>query len=393
MSNILNRQIEKLTTRKCNSYWKKGSWIFFSDVHWRRLTLSLVLSFHFTSGTLWARTELPESSRVIPDSNRTYPTSQTPDPNKKDEAKKQEKDPEPRNAPTISQPTGPDIQEAARRASNRQGTTMQIATVAAGIAATAAAVCAAQCPKGCCKLAPKWALGAALSGVTAMMMSMAMSKSNASVIDTSGGGIINPPPGDGGVAGPGNGTPGDNPDNTKPMVATKPNFKKPQEELDKVCAKTKTCVNLEKGTLTTPDGKTVDLAKASEGDLAAAGLDRSAIDQVRALTDQAFKEAEKKLASGTDKALGDLFESQEAQTGRMGNMDIDSGFDPQSILAQNAANKGSTSNRDPSAVAGLSKNFNGDPIGVAEENIFTLINRRYELQAQKQELRGVQPTP
>ena len=35
--------------------------------------------------------------------------------------------------------------------------------------------------------------------------------------------------------------------------------------------------------------------------------------------------------------------------------------------------------RDPSSLAGMQKNYNGEPIGVAADSIFLMMNRRYKV--------------
>lgn len=43
------------------------------------------------------------------------------------------------------------------------------------------------------------------------------------------------------------------------------------------------------------------------------------------------------------------------------------------------AGKSAVSNRDPAAFQGMSKDFNGEPIGVSEDSIFNMMNRRYKV--------------
>ncbi len=45
----------------------------------------------------------------------------------------------------------------------------------------------------------------------------------------------------------------------------------------------------------------------------------------------------------------------------------------------NGAGKSAASNRDPAAFQGMSKDFNGEPIGVSEDSIFNMMNRRYKV--------------
>lgn len=61
-----------------------------------------------------------------------------------------------------------------------------------------------------------------------------------------------------------------------------------------------------------------------------------------------------------------------------GSSSSSSDGDANAALADGKARGIKTPERTPSNVAGLSKNFNGEQIGVAEDNIFAMMNRRYQ---------------
>jgi hypothetical protein len=160
-------------------------------------------------------------------------------------------------------------------------------------------------------------------------------------------------------------------------LANNPHINEAQRNLDKSKNKTGLDINLTNGTIKTKDGKVIDIGSASAEDIAALGTDMG---QVGALVHEAYQEAEKKLGSvGLDKLDGDVID------GNNGSANTNAGIGIDVIEGKGIGSGDGMSSkkidRDPAKVAGLTKNFNGDPIGVSEENIFTLINRRYEVKA------------
>ena len=256
------------------------------------------------------------------------------------------------------------IQKLADKASKNQKMTMMISTAAAAYAGYQAYVNAVSCKKGnggACVKAALWGAGAGLSAAQAMKMSKAKSVSDASydgvTVDMDPSNPNNP-------ANSSNGQ----------DLSQDPNIQEAQRHLDKAKENGGVSVDLVKGTLI-QDGKTVDLASAGPGDL---GLSPAEMGQLSAMMTEAFNEAEKKVGAGVDKLDGDVFESDK---GAASSSIADIDYVDQS-LGNSGLSKDKKINRDPSQVAGLTKNYNGDPIGVAEENLFTLINRRYQIKAQ-----------
>lgn len=130
------------------------------------------------------------------------------------------------------------------------------------------------------------------------------------------------------------------------------------------------------GAITTPDGKTYDpSALTDKAALAKAGFSDSMIDGAFAANAKFESEAKKKLGATT--------ESIGASTAENGYRD---GGGSASYAGASSATSsggyGSGSSRIPAGgnkVAGLTKNFNGERIGVAAENIFNMMTRRFKV--------------
>lgn len=130
------------------------------------------------------------------------------------------------------------------------------------------------------------------------------------------------------------------------------------------------------GKITLPDGKTFN-ASDSINSMVAGGIPNGAA--LGAM--EAYKEGLKKVDAKYEKMnLGALTES----TGY-----VEGGGSGRSTASETAsADAGSGSGlrvnkialtRDASQLAGLQKNFNGEPIGVAEDSIFLMMTRRYKM--------------
>lgn len=135
------------------------------------------------------------------------------------------------------------------------------------------------------------------------------------------------------------------------------------------------------GILTGPDGKKYDPESlGSKEEMAKAGFPTSAIDSAMAANSAFESEALKKLGFKKDDivAVG-------AATPENGYREGGSSGAPKYTSAneidQNNRNGVGGGSRKPSnvnKVAGLTKNFNGEKIGVAAENIFNMMTRRYK---------------
>jgi hypothetical protein len=263
------------------------------------------------------------------------------------------------------------IQRQADKASSNQELSMLISTGAAAYAGYQAfarySACCNGMNYGCCNEAVLWTIGSAAAGAQARNMSKAKSISDSSR-DAVTTGAFNPS----------SLNPQDPDKAAEEIMRNNPDIKEAQKHLDKVKDKTGMTVDLVKGTITKSDGTVVDLNKSSPSASADLGLTPEQMGQLSAMVGEAFKEAEKKVGSaGLDKLEGDTIVSGSGSTATVSTDFVESSMD----FGRAAAPREAKINRDPAQIAGLSKKYNGDLIGVAEENIFTLINRRYEVKA------------
>lgn len=251
-------------------------------------------------------------------------------------------------------------QDTGKSASNAQNMGMIAGLIGAAFSgAMAAATCSKTPPDPSC---PAWIMGALASALVAAAMGNAKGKSDQTVGDvTVGGGGTTPTP-----------TPTD--------VTQTPEYKETERNLQAAASKVPGMqVNMKTGTVKLPDGRTLNAADLGDAKaLAASGLSPSEI----AGFQDAFKTAMKKGAEeakvkGLDASTGDSFEDTFGAGGGPGSSLADSADG-----AGGAGGLGSGVRRDPAQVAGLTRNYNGEPIGVASENLFTLINRRYDHKAQ-----------
>jgi len=141
-------------------------------------------------------------------------------------------------------------------------------------------------------------------------------------------------------------------------------------------------LDAKKGTLKV-GGKTFKMSDfSSAASMAAAGIPKSAIDGAIA----AARDAEKLALSKADKMkLGAMTASSGYEEGGGGgssasaeNSSEDAGFAGVSASSGGAGHLGGI-DRGPSNVSGMQKMYNGEPIGVAADDIFGMMNRRYQL--------------
>ncbi|WP_374073560.1 hypothetical protein [Bdellovibrio bacteriovorus] len=137
--------------------------------------------------------------------------------------------------------------------------------------------------------------------------------------------------------------------------------------------------NEKTGKITTPDGKSYNASDFGSVDgMAAAGMSKGAIDGALAMYDEVQKKAAAKLEKlklGALTAASGFEEGGGSKGG--GAAPGESLEDPSLSLA--SAKTSSGIDRDPSNFAGMQKNYNGDPIGVAADSIFQMIARRYKM--------------
>ena len=147
------------------------------------------------------------------------------------------------------------------------------------------------------------------------------------------------------------------------------------------------------GSVTTKDGKTYSAKDfASEDAMRAAGLSAADAKTLAGMlkgnalaaagTDlEKLNEADKLKNSGLNSGLASGFGSGSDSNSKTGEMnDLGNGG--------KLGNKDDFKNRKPAATTGLVKNFNGESIGVAGEDIFIMMNRRYKLKTSQDSFIG-----
>ncbi|AHZ85797.1 hypothetical protein Bb109J_c0137 [Bdellovibrio bacteriovorus] len=137
------------------------------------------------------------------------------------------------------------------------------------------------------------------------------------------------------------------------------------------------------GTIKTPDGKTYKASDfASAASMAAAGIPQGAI-----LAGQdAYAQVSKKSADKVEKLkLGAMTASNGFSEGGGGGggwgpaSPTDDGSGSDYAGTGGSGSSGVSLERDPSSLAGMQKNYNGEPIGVAADSIFLMMTRRYKV--------------
>lgn len=130
----------------------------------------------------------------------------------------------------------------------------------------------------------------------------------------------------------------------------------------------------------TPDGKQIPVGSLStpEG-LSKAGISPSAMkygmEKAKKLEDEAMKKVTSKLA-GFDEGGGG---SSAQLNAKMEEPSLDLGSDPSSAGAGQGGSAAQDQGRNLASVAGLTKTYNGDPIGVSRDDIFQMMTRRYKV--------------
>lgn len=134
-------------------------------------------------------------------------------------------------------------------------------------------------------------------------------------------------------------------------------------------------IDQNKGTMTIK-GKTYSAKDyASPAAMAAAGMSDSEIQAFQAAVNQVAKEADAKVKAA-DAVAG-------YEDGGSGGSTSAAAAADESYGGGLAAKQKYSVNRDPSNVAGLSKMLNGEPIGVANDGLFSMITRRYGVEQKK----------
>jgi len=127
-----------------------------------------------------------------------------------------------------------------------------------------------------------------------------------------------------------------------------------------------------KGRVTLPDGQQVDPNDPSslEAALGPEGAGKLMAE---------VGEMEKDALARTDQVKTNTAANAGFESGGSGDPGTVAGYDEIEAARQAAALAARARARGPAQVSGLSKNFNGDPIGVAGDSIFVMMSRRYQL--------------
>jgi hypothetical protein len=131
------------------------------------------------------------------------------------------------------------------------------------------------------------------------------------------------------------------------------------------------------GTVTSASGKTLsgkDVSSAAA--MAAAGVSKGVIDTVSQMNEKALASAMKKVES----KLGKIAVNGEEMGAGGGGGDSSSSRGSATADPAYGAGRGAGLgiDRDPAQVAGMQKNYNGEPIGVSGDSIFKMMTRRYK---------------
>lgn len=138
------------------------------------------------------------------------------------------------------------------------------------------------------------------------------------------------------------------------------------------------------GIIKTPDGKTYKASDfSSAASMAAAGIPQGAI----LAAQDAYAQVSKKSADKVDKLkLGSMTATNGFSEGGGGGgggwgpaSPTDDGSGSDYAGAGGSGSGGVSLERDPSSLAGMQKNYNGEPIGVAADSIFLMMTRRYKV--------------
>lgn len=271
------------------------------------------------------------------------------------------------------------INDASNKSSKQNGATQILSQMIGGaLTAKGASLMASNCGN------PG---GAALCAEGGMMVMMGMqafqqagsngeTKGNA---DTTGGQTTS---GWGGLGENLGGDPVDDKDKGKPDDPNRPgggkvDFSRVQRDLD--TAK-RLGLNIQKPVIGGKEFKPSDFSSPEA--MAAAGISPGTIGSLMATSGNFEKLAQKNLPKDAVTKIGAHTEAQGYQEGGGSSGSSGGSSSGAGSYSAGAGGLGGEAHlRDPagSNLAGLSKNFNGDPIGVAADSIFLMMNRRYQL--------------
>lgn len=141
-------------------------------------------------------------------------------------------------------------------------------------------------------------------------------------------------------------------------------------------------LDMKKGTIKAGD-KTYKISDFSSPEsMAAAGIPKGAIDGMMSYAGAVSKKAMEKM---TSMKLGAMTASTGYEDGGGSGSGLGLSSSEEGSMGSGLAGNGAGSvagvglGRDPSSLAGMQKNYNGEPIGVAADSIFLMMNRRYKV--------------
>jgi hypothetical protein len=130
--------------------------------------------------------------------------------------------------------------------------------------------------------------------------------------------------------------------------------------------------------ITSPNGNSYNVSDlGTTAGMASAGIPQGAIDSAMATSKQIEKKALEKVKIGAMTAASGFEEGSGGGSGRSPSND---GGGSGVGYPYGAKSASSLLDKDPSRLAaGMSKNYNGEPIGVAADSIFMMMTRRYKV--------------
>ena len=142
--------------------------------------------------------------------------------------------------------------------------------------------------------------------------------------------------------------------------------------------------------VTTPDGKSYNVSElTSPAAMQAAGFPKAAVDAAMETYAKIEKKALEKVKIGAQTAASG-FEEGGGGGGGFAAGGADDQDPSAALAAAHGLGKGGLTSRDPSSLAaGMSKNYNGEPIGVAADSIFLMMTRRYKVKESQDSFFGV----
>lgn len=245
------------------------------------------------------------------------------------------------------------IENNGKEGSKNQGNGSNMAMITMiAMAGIAAATCPACGKRGTCPICMASLLGAAAAGLAGQKMDNAQDLSNTQVTD------VNPTAPIGGGETP---TP----------IENTPEYQNAVKNMKTAAKSIGATVNKDGTQITTADGEVLDPTKDNKY----SNYKPTASEQ--GMISSALSKAKEDMAAkGADGAASVAAEGEGGEDGGSGSSST------RTALADESAGGGAgaaANGRKPASVAGMSKDFNGDKIGVAQDSLFEMLHRRYQV--------------